>query len=91
MMVEAGGTEATWELYERARRRSPRRCIADGLEASKQWIGASIDLQLELREGGARRRTARSRRSRTTSTSTTTTTSFDAVADEAARDDAARR
>ena len=49
MMVEAGGTEATWELYEQGAPKITEELIADGLEASKRWIGASIDLQLELR------------------------------------------
>ncbi len=50
MMVEAGGTEATWELYEQGAPKITEELIADGLEASKRWIGASIDLQLELRK-----------------------------------------
>src|SRR5215217_1025650 len=50
MMVEAGGTEATCELYEQGAPKITEELIADGLEASKQWIGASIDLQLELRK-----------------------------------------
>jgi polyribonucleotide nucleotidyltransferase len=51
MMVEAGGTEATCELYEQGAPKITEELIADGLEASKRWIGASIDLQLELRKG----------------------------------------
>jgi polyribonucleotide nucleotidyltransferase len=50
MMVEAGGTEATCELYEQGAPKITEELIADGLEASKRWIGASIDLQLELRK-----------------------------------------
>ena len=49
MMVEAGGTEATWELYEQGAPRITEDVITEGLEASKRWIEASIDLQLELR------------------------------------------
>jgi polyribonucleotide nucleotidyltransferase len=49
MMVEAGGTEATWELYEQGAPKITEDLIAEGLEASKRWIEASIDLQLELR------------------------------------------
>jgi polyribonucleotide nucleotidyltransferase len=49
MMVEAGGTEATWELYEGGAPKVTEEVIAGGLEAAKQWIGASIDLQNELR------------------------------------------
>src|SRR3989441_3345382 len=48
MMVEAGGTEATWELYEQGAPKITEELIAVGLEESKRWIGASIDLQLEL-------------------------------------------
>jgi polyribonucleotide nucleotidyltransferase len=50
MMVEAGGTDATCELYEQGAPKITEEVIADGLEASKQWIAASIDLQLELRK-----------------------------------------
>jgi polyribonucleotide nucleotidyltransferase len=49
MMVEAGGTEATWELYQQGAPKITEDLIAEGLEASKRWIAASIDLQLELR------------------------------------------
>jgi polyribonucleotide nucleotidyltransferase len=49
MMVEAGGTDATYELYEQGAPRITEELIADGLEASKRWIAASIDLQSELR------------------------------------------
>src|SRR6478609_6822533 len=49
MMVEAGGTEAAWELYEQGAPKVTEETIADGLEAAKEWIAASIDLQLELR------------------------------------------
>ena len=49
MMVEAGGTEATWELYEAGAPKVTEEVIAEGLEEAKQWIGASIDLQQELR------------------------------------------
>ena len=50
MMVEAGGTEAAWELYEQGAPKVTEETIAEGLEVAKEWIGASIDLQLELRE-----------------------------------------
>ncbi len=50
MMVEAGGTEAAWELYEAGAPKVTEETIAQGLEASKQWIKASCDLQLQLRE-----------------------------------------
>ncbi|MFZ4586040.1 MAG: polyribonucleotide nucleotidyltransferase, partial [Acidimicrobiia bacterium] len=48
MMVEAGGTEASWRLYEDGAPKVTEEVIADGLEAAKQWINASIDLQLDL-------------------------------------------
>jgi polyribonucleotide nucleotidyltransferase len=49
VMVEAGGTEATWRLYEQGAPKVTEEVVAEGLDAAKQWIGASIDLQLELR------------------------------------------
>ncbi|MGQ0803068.1 MAG: polyribonucleotide nucleotidyltransferase [Actinomycetota bacterium] len=49
MMVEAGGTEATWDLYQQGAPKITEDVIADGLEESKRWIEASIDLQAELR------------------------------------------
>ncbi len=48
MMVEAGGTDATWRLYEEGAPKVTEEVLADGLEYSKQWINASIDLQLQL-------------------------------------------
>src|SRR4029078_1710863 len=49
MMVEAGGTEGSWELYEAGAPKVTEEVIAEGLEASKQWISAAIDLQLALK------------------------------------------
>ncbi len=49
MMVEAGGTERTWDLYEAGAPKITEELIAEGLEASKQWISAAIDLQIALR------------------------------------------
>src|SRR5690349_19871020 len=49
MMVEAGGTERTWELYEEGAPKVTEELIAEGLEEAKQWIGAAIDLQIALR------------------------------------------
>jgi polyribonucleotide nucleotidyltransferase len=48
MMVEAGGTEATWALYEAGAPKVDEDVIAGGLEWSKQWINAAIDLQIDL-------------------------------------------
>ena len=48
MMVEAGGTEGSWELYESGAPKVTEETITEGLEVSKEWIRASVDLQLEL-------------------------------------------
>ncbi len=48
MMVEAGGTEKSWDLYEAGAPKVTEEVIADGLEAAKEWIGKLIDLQQEL-------------------------------------------
>jgi polyribonucleotide nucleotidyltransferase len=48
MMVEAGGTDATWKLYEDGAPKVTEEVITAGLEASKEWIKASIELQNEL-------------------------------------------
>src|SRR5712672_4264768 len=50
MMVEAGGTEGSWELYEEGAPKVTEETIAEGLEESKRWIKAAIDLQIQLRE-----------------------------------------
>src|SRR2546421_571560 len=49
MMVEAGGTEMSWDLYDDGAPKVTEEVIAEGLEYSKQWIAASIKLQSELR------------------------------------------
>jgi polyribonucleotide nucleotidyltransferase len=49
MMVEAGGTERAWELYEAGAPKMTEELIAQGLEESKRWISAAIDVQLALR------------------------------------------
>ncbi|HLF41449.1 MAG TPA: polyribonucleotide nucleotidyltransferase, partial [Acidimicrobiia bacterium] len=49
MMVEAGGTEATWALYEAGAPHVTEEVIAEGLEESKRWINDSIELQLQLK------------------------------------------
>ena len=48
MMVEAGGTEATWRLYEDGAPKVTEEVIAEGLEEAKHSIGLAIDLQHEL-------------------------------------------
>ncbi|HUE58365.1 MAG TPA: polyribonucleotide nucleotidyltransferase [Acidimicrobiales bacterium] len=55
MMVEAGGTEAAWNLYQSGSPKVTEEVIADGLEQSKTWIRESIELQRRLvAEAGAR-------------------------------------
>jgi polyribonucleotide nucleotidyltransferase len=49
MMVEAGGTEHTWRLYQEGAPKVTEEVIAEGLEEAKTWIKASIDLQKKLR------------------------------------------
>ncbi len=48
MMVEAGGTEHAWDYYEAGAPKVTEEVIAGGLEAAKQWIRESIELQREL-------------------------------------------
>ncbi|HKN91293.1 MAG TPA: polyribonucleotide nucleotidyltransferase, partial [Acidimicrobiia bacterium] len=48
MMVEAGGTEAAWELYKAGAPLVTEEVIAEGLEEAKRWINDSISAQLEL-------------------------------------------
>src|SRR5438067_4059233 len=50
MMVEAGGTEDAWRLYEEGAPKVTEEVIARGLEESKTWIRESIELQRELIE-----------------------------------------
>ena len=48
MMVEAGGTEKSWDMYQAGAPKVTEEVITAGLEESKRWINASIELQLEL-------------------------------------------
>lgn len=48
IMVEAGGTEASWPNYQNGAALVTESTIAEGLEASKLWIRSSIELQREL-------------------------------------------
>ena len=50
MMVEAGGTEKSWSYYEEGAPKVTEEVLASGLEASKQWIHESINLQRQLVE-----------------------------------------
>ena len=49
MMVEAGGTERAFEFYEAGAPKVSEQVLAEGLEASKQWIDDVIELQKSLR------------------------------------------
>lgn len=48
MMVEAGGTEKSFEYYENGAPKVDESALAEGLEASKTWIREAIELQKEL-------------------------------------------
>ena len=48
MMVEAGGTEKSFEFYSNGAPKVSEAVIAAGLDASKQWIKESIKLQRQL-------------------------------------------
>ncbi len=48
MMVEAGGTERSFQYYEEGAPKVTEEVLADGLEAAKTWIRESIVLQREL-------------------------------------------
>ncbi|HML01577.1 MAG TPA: polyribonucleotide nucleotidyltransferase [Acidimicrobiales bacterium] len=48
MMVEAGGTERSWQYYEEGAPKVTEEVLAQGLEAAKTWIRESIDLQRQL-------------------------------------------
>ncbi len=48
MMVEAGGTSATWELYQDGTPKVDEDVLAGGLEAAKAWIREMIELQQQM-------------------------------------------
>ena len=48
MMVEAGGTERSFQYYDEGAPQVTEEVLADGLEASKTWIRESIVLQRKL-------------------------------------------
>ncbi|MGH9108663.1 MAG: polyribonucleotide nucleotidyltransferase [Acidimicrobiales bacterium] len=48
MMVEAGGTERSWEYYESGAPKVTEEVLAEGLESAKTWIRESINLQRRL-------------------------------------------
>ncbi|WP_419553811.1 polyribonucleotide nucleotidyltransferase [Candidatus Poriferisodalis sp.] len=49
MMVEAGGTEKSFEYYAQGAPKVTEDVLASGLEASKQWIDDIIEMQKSLR------------------------------------------
>jgi polyribonucleotide nucleotidyltransferase len=57
MMVEAGGTEKSWEYYSDGAPKVSEDVIASGLEAAKTWIRESIELQRQLVERAGRKPT----------------------------------
>ena len=48
MMVEAGGTSTTWELYQDGTPKVDEDVLAGGLEAAKTWIREMIELQQQM-------------------------------------------
>ncbi len=48
MMVEAGGTSTTWELYADGTPKVDEDVLAGGLEAAKTWIREMIELQQQM-------------------------------------------
>jgi len=48
IMVEAGGTESSWNNYQAGAPYVTETVIAEGLELSKTWIKQSIELQRDL-------------------------------------------
>ena len=50
MMVEAGGTEKSFDYYENGASKVDETALGQGLEESKKWIKESIELQLQLVE-----------------------------------------
>ncbi len=57
MMVEAGGTEHSWQYYEAGAPKVTEEVLADGLEAAKTWIRESIELQRQLLSKAGRKPT----------------------------------
>ena len=48
MMVEAGGTERSWQYYEQGAPKVTEEVLGQGLEAAKTWIRESVNLQRQL-------------------------------------------
>jgi polyribonucleotide nucleotidyltransferase len=53
MMVEAGGTEAAWNLYQEGAPKVDEAALATALNESKRWISDVIDLQQQLADAVA--------------------------------------
>ncbi len=56
MMVEAGGGEHAWNLYEEGAPKVDEAALATGLAESKQWIKEAIALQRQLVEAAGGKR-----------------------------------
>ncbi len=56
MMVEAGGTRKSWPNYQNGAPKVDETALAEGLEASKQYIKEAIALQMQLMEDSGGRR-----------------------------------
>jgi len=54
MMVEAGGTAATWGLYSDGVPKVDEDVLAGGLEAAKTWIREMIELQQQMIDSAGR-------------------------------------
>jgi polyribonucleotide nucleotidyltransferase len=50
MMVEAGGSERSFQYYDEGAPKVTEEVLADGLEAAKTWIRESIELQRKMVE-----------------------------------------
>jgi polyribonucleotide nucleotidyltransferase len=50
MMVEAGGSERSFQFYDEGAPQVTEEVLADGLEAAKTWIRESIVLQRQMVE-----------------------------------------
>ncbi len=55
MMVEAGGTERSFEYYDDGAPKVSEQALTEGLEASKRWINDIVELQNKLRQKLAER------------------------------------
>jgi polyribonucleotide nucleotidyltransferase len=56
MMIEAGGTDAMWDLIEAGAVRPDEEVLADGIETSKPFIAEAIAMQRELADAAGKRK-----------------------------------